>query len=242
MIFNLSSLPSPGGSQIPLVPGSCDSWEETIYTMPANKTAAPAVSAVPAADIWNTPELPQLAKHSPTRQVKFGLISSGRGWPGTGQSPCIPQDRSLIKHSFVSPSAPRIEATGTRDWGCFPHRIWSLDVSAKGSALPRQAHTHPTTTCWFYVPCPHYLRVSVRNQQSWPRVPPRHGWKKSQRNTSLCGTAQAEPPSWAECRLLPRRTSSFLWGRHTGRHAGLCCEEPEGKEPRPPCQKLLCLV
>lgn len=51
MTLGFSSQPNPGGSQIPLVPGSCDSWEGTIYIRLADKTATPAVCPVPTADI-----------------------------------------------------------------------------------------------------------------------------------------------------------------------------------------------
>lgn len=106
MIFSFSLQPHPRGSQIPLVPDSCDSWEETIYIRLANKTTTPAVSPVLTADIWNTPELLQLSKCSPTcNQVTFGLILLGRGWLGTGQSSVSASDLQLYQYLYVSPAS-----------------------------------------------------------------------------------------------------------------------------------------
>lgn len=142
MIFSFSLQPNPRGSQIPLVPYSCDSWEETIYIRLANKTTTPAVSPVLTADIWNTSELPQLSKCSLACQVTFGLNLLGRGWLGTGQSPWVPQNCSLI--STCMSARPPLHAPKLPVWetGVISHTIfghWMCLQRAQlfpGSSIP----------------------------------------------------------------------------------------------------------
>lgn len=123
IIFSFFLQPHPRGSQILLVPDSCDSWEETIYIRLANKTPTPAVSPVLTADIWNTPELLQLSKCSPMCQVTLGLILLGRGWLGTGQSPWVPQNCNCISTCMsarCSLHAPQLPVSHTvfGQWMC----------------------------------------------------------------------------------------------------------------------------
>lgn len=240
MIFNFSLQPHPSSSQIPLLPDSCDSWEETIYIRLANKTTTPAVSPVLTADIWNTPELLQLSKCSLTRnQVTFGLILLGRGWLGIGQSLWVPQNCNCISTcvsacpSLHTPKLPVCHFLQYSVTGCVCKGLSSSQVPILSQWL---LCTHPVTMCWFYVLCPYCLRISSC-------------WADSELQQGMAGRWGKETPASVAqhgnchpCPLLPKQTSSFLWGRCSDQEAVVYSWEAEGKETWPPCQKLFLLT
>lgn len=174
MIFSFSLRLHPRGSQIPLVPDSCDSWEETIYIRLANKTTTPAVSPVLAADIWNTPELLQLSKCSPTCQVTFSLNLLGRDWLETRQITMSTSELQPYQYLHVSLSstsctkfASVLFLTQYLVTGCVCKGLSSSQV-----ALYPSYHNvlilHSLSMLFMYLLL-----------QSWFWAPVRHGWKMS---------------------------------------------------------------